>query len=91
MKSLLAVLLLLPIAGSAQADIRYPNTAGSEYCSMRRNGVSHSSALERAVANNWDSDYTSPKMYMNDGTRTSQDTYEMADYIHTMCPSLFGN
>ena len=90
MKSLLTVLLLLPIAGAAQADIRWPNTAGSEYCSMRRNGVSHDSALERAIANNWDSDYTSPTMVMNDGTRTSQDTYEMADYINTMCPSLFG-
>ena len=89
MKSFLTLLLLLPMASVAQADIRYPNTAGAEYCSMRRNGVSHDSALERAIANNWDSDYTSPKMYMNDGTRTSQDSYEMADYITTMCPSYF--
>ena len=91
MKSFLTLLLLLPMAGVAQADIRYPNTAGSEYCSMRRNGVSHDSALTRAIANNWDEDYTSPELTMSDGTRTSQDTYEMADYINTMCPSLFGN
>ncbi len=89
MKTLLTLLMLLPIAGAAQADIRYPNTAGSEYCQMRRNGVSHESALERAIADNWDSNYTSPTMYMRDGTRTSQDTYEMADYITTMCPSYF--
>ena len=83
------MLMLLPIAGAAQADIRYPNTAGAEYCSMRRNGVSHSSALEMAISENWDSDYTAPKMTMADGTRTDRSTYEMADYITTMCPSYF--
>ena len=91
MKSLFALLLLAPLAAPAVADIRYPNTAGADYCRMRKNGVSHDSALELAIRDNWDSDYVSPTITMSDGRTTDKDSYEMADYINTMCPELFGN
>ena len=91
MKTLFALLLLAPIATPAVADIRWPNLAGAEYCSMRENGVSHDSALETAIRENWDSDYTSPTITLEDGRVTDKDSYDMADYINVMCPELFGN
>ena len=91
MKTLFALLLLAPLATPVAADIAYPNTAGADYCSMRRNGVSHDSALDAAIRDNWENDYDAPMITMQDGSKVAKDTYEMADYINVMCPDYFGN
>ena len=90
-KAILSLLLLVPLATPAMADIRWPNTAGADYCRMRERGVSHDSALEMAISDNWDPDYESPQITLESGRVTDKDSYEMADYIYTMCPELFGN
>tara|TARA_Y100000768_G_C23913857_1_gene651362 strand:- start:373 stop:642 length:270 start_codon:yes stop_codon:yes gene_type:complete len=87
MKTLVAILALLPITASvAQADIRYPNTAGSKYCELRSAGVTKDDALRVAVQEGWDSDYTSPTVTRDDGSTVDLDVLEMTDYIVTMCP-----
>ena len=87
MKTLVTLLALLPLtASAAQADIRYPNTAGSKFCELRAAGVSKDSALRAAVQAGWDSDYTSTTLTREDGTTIDQDVLEMSSYISTMCP-----
>ena len=72
----------------AQADIRYPNLAGSEYCSLRSAGVSHDEALTLAVEEGYDYDYVDAKVTVG-GNRVSRNSVKMAQYINTMCPELF--
>ena len=87
MKTLVAILALLPITATvAQADIRYPNTAGSDFCELRAAGVSKDQALEIAIRDNWDSDYTARTFTREDGTTIDEDVMEMSSYINTMCP-----
>ena len=87
MKSLVVLLALLPLSfGAAQADIRYPNTAGSKFCELRAAGVSKEQALEVAIQDNWDSSYTARTFTREDGTTIDEDVMEMSSYISTMCP-----
>ena len=73
------------------ADIRWPNLAGKEYCSLRRMGVSHQSSLRAAIIEGSDHDYQSPNLVLEDGTVVSAGSTKMANYILTVCPSLFPN
>lgn len=87
MKLLVTLLALLPLtASAAQADIRYPNTAGSDFCELRAAGVSKEQALEVAIRDNWDSSYTARTFTREDGTTIDEDVMEMSSYINTMCP-----
>ena len=87
MKTIVALLALLPLTASvAQADIRYPNTAGSKFCELRAAGVSKEQALDVAIRDNWDSDYTARTFTREDGTTIDEDVMEMSSYISTMCP-----
>ena len=87
MKTIVAILALLPLTASvAQADIRWPNTAGSKFCELRAQGVTKDSALRAAVEAGWDSDYTAPTLTREDGTTIDADVLEMTSYINTMCP-----
>ena len=90
MKSLIALLAIIPLtAGAAQADIRYPNTAGAKFCDLREQGVTVDDALSSAVQAGWDSTYTSPTLTRVDGTTVDEDVLEMSSYINTMCPELW--
>lgn len=87
MKTLITLLALLPLTASAvQADIRYPNTAGAEFCLLRSRGVTKDQALEAAVIAGWDDDFTATTYTREDGTTIDSDVIEMTDYIATMCP-----
>ena len=87
MKSLVVLLALLPLSfGAAKADIRYPNTAGAKFCELREAGIGKDKALEIAIADNWDSDYTARTFTREDGTTIDEDVLEMSSYINTMCP-----
>ena len=90
MKNLIALLALLPLAiGPAQADIRYPNTAGSKFCELRRQGVNIDDAMRVAVEAGWDSTYTARTLIREDGSTVDEDVLEMSSYIQTMCPNLW--
>ena len=87
MKTIVALLALFPLTASvAQADIRYPNTAGSDFCELRAAGVGKEQALEVAIRDNWDSNYTARTFTREDGTTIDEDVMEMSSYISTMCP-----
>lgn len=91
MKSLIALLAIIPLAaGAAQADIRYPNLAGDKFCELRARGVSVDDALESAIDYGWDSTYTSRTLTRDDGTTIDEDVLEMSSYIGTMCPDAWG-
>ena len=90
MKSLIALLAIMPLTiGAAQADIRYPNTAGSKFCELRSQGVTRDDALASAMLAGWDDSYTSPTLTRVDGTTIDEDVLEMSSYIDTMCPELW--
>ena len=89
--SLLCASLALCAPLSAMADIRWPNLGGKEYCSLRRMGVSHQSALRAAIIEGSDSSYHSPDLVLEDGTVVDSGSTKMASYILNMCPSLFPN
>ena len=90
MKSLIALLAIMPLTiGAAQADIRYPNTAGSKFCELRSQGVTRDDALASAMLAGWDDSYTSPTLTRVDGTTVDEDVLEMSSYIDTMCPELW--
>ena len=87
MKPFVILLALLPLSFSAaKADIRYPNTAGAKFCELREAGVSKDQALDVAIRDNWDSDYTARTFTREDGTTIDEDVMEMSSYISTMCP-----
>ena len=90
MKNLIALLAILPFTvGPAQADIRYPNTAGAKFCELRERGVTVDDALSAAVEAGWDSTYTARTLTREDGSTVDSDVLEMSSYIQTMCPDLW--
>ena len=90
MKNLIALLAIIPLtAGAAQADIRYPNTAGAKFCELRERGVTVDDALSAAVEAGWDSTYTARTLTREDGSTIDEDVLEMSSYINTVCPRLW--
>lgn len=90
MKNLIALLAIIPLTvGAAQADIRYPNTAGAKFCELRERGVTVDDALSAAVEAGWDSTYTARTLTREDGSTIDEDVLEMSSYINTVCPRLW--
>ena len=86
MKNLLLILALLaPVQAHAQV---LPHSAGSDYCRLRRLGVSHDEALGVAISENTSRLASSRRVTIR-GKSYQLWALQFAEYVLTMCPGLY--
>jgi hypothetical protein len=70
----------------ARAQALFPNSAGAQFCMLRRAGASYNEALRIAIGNNINPNAQRHDVRLRSGAVVDLTTLQMVDYIVKACP-----